>query len=88
MSLGAGAGGGVGVKVDFDTFRNPYDGRQTQCIAYGRDRGETKQEAKTFKTLGRYQSYAQQEYAYLFENGIWTVTDHEGVKNLVDLLVE
>jgi len=65
-------GESIGEKVDFDTFRN-MKADPTQCLAYGRDRGEKNVSQKIFKTEGRYEAYAQQSYNYLFENGHWTV---------------
>lgn len=53
------------------TFDKPQEG---VCVAYGRDRGEKKQNAKVFKDLKKYDSMADNtdaDYQYLYENGEW-----------------
>jgi hypothetical protein len=63
----------VGVKVDFDTYRTPSEGT-SQCVAYGRDRGEHNQQAVTFPDRKKAMDfYSSGEYHYLFDNGVWTV---------------
>ena len=57
----------VGKQTDFSA---PADG---QCVAYGRDRGETDIEAKTFDSHADLVEQIGQEYDYLFTNGAWTV---------------
>lgn len=74
-------GESIGEKVDFDTFTSKAG--TSQCLAYRRDRNEKDQGPKTF-TEGKYKAYAQQSYNYLFENGVWTVTDHTGEAKVLD----
>ena len=53
------------------TFNNPQKG---VCVAYGRDRGETGSDSRTFEDLGEFEnraSYTWAEYQYLFDNGKW-----------------
>ena len=58
----------VGVKTDFS---NPADG---QCVAYGRDRGETGVEARVFNSHADLIENAGQEFDYLFTPCTgWTV---------------
>ena len=58
----------VGAKTDFS---NPADG---QCVAYGRDRGETGVEARVFNSHADLIENAGQEFDYLFVPGTgWTV---------------
>lgn len=80
----------IGEKVDFDTYSaHSQPDKPAQCVAYMRDRGEKDETARHFKTLASYNKYAQQEYNYLFDNGVWTVTDHrDEPKNLVEYLLE
>ena len=58
----------VGVKTDFD------NAAKGQCVAYGRDRGETDVEAKTYASHADFLDVMGQEYDYLFTPGAgWTV---------------
>ena len=51
------------------TFNNPQDG---VCVAYGRDRGDTGSDSRTFEDLGEYEHFGSGvDYQYLFENGKW-----------------
>ena len=51
------------------TFNNPQDG---VCVAYGRDRGETGSDSRTFEDLGEYENFGSGvDYQYLFEDGKW-----------------
>ena len=53
------------------TFNNPQKG---VCVAYGRDRGETGSDSRTFEDLGEFEnraSYNWADYQYLFDNGKW-----------------
>ena len=64
----------IGEKVDFDNYRT--DEGQTQCVAYGRDRGEKDQGPKSFiNVTGAYKKFASHEYNYLYVDGLWTVND-------------
>lgn len=48
------------------------DIRHKWCLAYGRDRGETEQEATTCPSLQTaFSKQACEEYNYLFKNGKW-----------------
>ena len=69
----SGLGETVGVKTDFN---NPADG---QCIAYGRDRGETGIDAATFDSHTDLVEQIGQEYDYLFVPGMgWSVARGNG----------
>lgn len=59
----------VGVKTDFN---NAADG---QCVAYGRDRGETGIEAGTYVSFEDLQDKASQEYTYVYDaaDNTWSV---------------
>jgi hypothetical protein len=75
-------GTSIGEKVDFDKF----DSRENkQCLAYGRDRGEKESEAKE-----HLDSENEQEYNYLFKNGVWLFRkwDKKIYKELTKELVE
>jgi hypothetical protein len=51
------------------TFNNPQDG---VCVAYGRDRGDTGSDSRTFEDLGEYENFGSGvDYQYLFEDGKW-----------------
>ena len=66
-----------GVSHDFD---NKADG---VCVAYGRDRGETKQEPQIYKSSEPRQ---REEYNYLFKNNQWYVAEDD--KTVYELLTE
>ena len=52
------------------TFNNPQDG---VCVAYGRDRGDTGSDSRTFEDLGEYEHFGSGvDYQYLFEDGKWS----------------
>lgn len=76
----------VGVKVDFN---GSHDG---QCLAYGRDRGETGIEAGTYTDFADLQDKAAQEYTYVFDaaDSTWSVAYGSGVqlKPLVEELAK
>ena len=58
----------VGVKTDFE------DAAKGQCVAYGRDRGETGVDADTFDSHAELVDQIGQEYDYLFVPGQgWSV---------------
>jgi hypothetical protein len=53
------------------TFDTPEDG---VCVYYGRDRGETNVEPKTYANLSEYfDEYSREEYNYLFNGEFWEV---------------
>jgi len=55
--------------TDIHTFNNPQEG---VCVAYGRDRGETGSDSRTFEDLGEYEHFGSGvDYQYLFEDGKW-----------------
>jgi len=63
----------IGEKIGFDGF----DSRKTpQCLAYGRDREEKGQKARTFKGLPT----EKQQWNYLFDNGKWFVAEDDSNK--------
>ena len=51
------------------SFNNPQKG---VCVAYGRDRGDTGSDSRTFEDLGEYENFGSGvDYQYLFEDGKW-----------------
>ena len=72
----------IGEKVDF----NDYDSHNGQCVAYGRDRGETGVAAATFDSHAELVEQIGQEYDYLFVNGAWTVAQGNGHVTLTEAL--
>lgn len=56
----------IGEQHDFDS--RDHD---TWCKFYGRDRGETEQEAREYNSLAEFEDAESQEYIYLFRNGKW-----------------
>ena len=51
------------------SFNNPQKG---VCVAYGRDRGETGSDSRTFEDLGEYEHFGSGvDYQYLYEDGKW-----------------
>ena len=54
------------------SFNNPQKG---VCVAYGRDRGETGTNSRTFEDMGEFENSASNtwaDYQYLFDNGVWS----------------
>ena len=52
------------------TFNNPQKG---VCVAYGRDRGETGTNSRTFEDMGEYEHFGSGvDYQYLYEDGKWS----------------
>jgi hypothetical protein len=73
----------IGVKTDFS---NPADG---QCVAYGRDRGETNIDAKTCDSWTALLEDFGQEYDYLFVPGTgWQVNSYSGIYDLAEALIK
>ena len=71
----------VGIKTDFS---NPADG---QCVAYGRDRGETGVESRVFNSHADLIENAGQEFDYLFVPGTgWQVNTYSGIYDLAAAL--
>lgn len=68
----SGLGSTVGEKHDF-TARSEYvDNIATQCTFYGRDRGETRTEARRFADIAEYEKNVQlEQFNYLFIEGDW-----------------
>lgn len=59
----------IGRKHNFDNHTKEHD---EWCLAYGRDRGEPDQQAKTFKSLKDFEdNYDWSEYYYIFSTGRW-----------------
>ena len=51
------------------TFQNQ---QEDVCVAYGRDRGDTGSDSRTFEDLGEYEHFGSGvDYQYLFEDGKW-----------------
>lgn len=64
----------IGVQHSFDDREASED----QCTFYGRDRGESGTEAKTFKDFADYaENHQYEEYEYILRtDGIWYVKCH------------
>lgn len=60
----------IGEKVAFDGFDSQAN---PQCLAYGRDRGEKGQKARSFLNLPT----ESQEWNYLFKDGKWYYSRHD-----------
>jgi len=58
----------IGEAQDFDS---PVKGT---CVFYGRDRDEEEQEAVTLHSAKKFVKYFDNEYHYLFRNGVWFVS--------------
>lgn len=72
----------IGVKIDFNNRLTFTDNNQaTQCRAYGRDRGETGIDARSFWNFEMYRmTHDREQYAYILRNdGKWYVAIGEGV---------
>ena len=68
------------------TFNNPQDG---VCVAYGRDRGETGSDSRTFEDLGEYENFGSGvDFQYLFDNGKWSYRNTYGKGGWSDLTPE
>ena len=85
-------GSTVGEKHDFNA-RAEYgdDNIATQCTFYGRDRGETRTEARHFADIAEYEKNVQlEQFNYLFIEGDWYFKEgSNGVINRVaDVLAE
>jgi hypothetical protein len=61
----------IGVKCDFDTFRSR---NRNQCLAYGRDRGETNIDAVTHSSIAEFLAEGE-EYNYLWRDNQWNCMD-------------
>ncbi len=57
----------IGEKVNFDTFKS---NENSQCLFYGRDRGDSDEEAITHEIGDMSYHYS---FTYLFKNGAWYV---------------
>jgi hypothetical protein len=75
----------IGVKVDFED----HVSHKGQCVAYGRDRGETNIEPRTCHNWRQFIAENGQEYDYLYDvaEQRWRVS-HYGVGWLDEALVE
>lgn len=61
----------IGEKHDFNSHAK---NDRTDCLAYGRDRGEKNCEAVTHRSVGELMEFAREswgEYVYLYRNGQW-----------------
>lgn len=70
----------LGKKHDFDARYDADDERKQWTTFYGRDRGETGCEAKTFENFEVYrQNHQYEEYEYVMRsNGEWFVSEYSG----------
>ena len=64
----------IGEKQDFNNRTS-----KTWCLAYGRDRGESDVEFKTFLSEQEFVDYySDSGYYYLFDHGVWYVKGYKG----------
>jgi len=68
----------LGQQVEFNNARN----HRGQCIAYGRDRAETEQEANGYVDFAEMQESISQEYTYVFDafTNMWFIAEDNSVK--------
>jgi hypothetical protein len=72
----------IGEKINFnDRLAYNENHQATQCRAYGRDRGETGIEARTFWNFAMYEmTHDREQYAYILRNnGTWYAAIGQGV---------
>ena len=64
----------TGINLYSDNNRHTFDNPQKGvCVAYGRDRGETGSDSRTFEDLGEYEHFGSGvDYQYLYEDGKWS----------------
>ncbi len=68
------------------TFDKPQKG---VCVAYGRDRGDTGTDSRTFEDLGEFEHFGSGvDYQYLFEDGKWMYRNTYGKGGWSDLTPE
>lgn len=72
-------GESIGEKVNF----NDPAAHKDQCVAYGRDRGETGVDATTFGSWREMLNKVGEEYNYLFVPGEGWYVDYDGRRGLV-----
>jgi|TARA_B110000238_G_C15857759_1_gene323840 hypothetical protein len=67
-------GAAIGNQVAFDS---PMDVREGQCVAYGRDRGETDVAAQTFDNIDEFVTHFADgvDYMYVWNGNEWIVTN-------------
>lgn len=61
----------IGKKVEFNGFDSQ---KNPQCLAYGRDRGETEVAATPWEV----EIFNTQQWNYLFKDGVWYVSKYSG----------
>ena len=62
--------------TEWENFQSQW---RNQCLAYGRDRGETDTEFREFTSLQDFEDNVQHEqYNYVFREGEWFVSDNNG----------
>jgi hypothetical protein len=72
--------------TDIHTFNEPEDG---VCVAYGRDRGDTGTDSRTFEDLGEYEHFGSGvDYQYLYDNGKWMYRNTYGKGGWNELTAE
>ena len=62
------------------SFKNPVKG---VCVAYGRDRGESGTNSRTFDNISEFEKFAGNswaDYQYLFNNNKWTYRESSSNK--------
>lgn len=71
----------IGQKQDFDNYTSESD----WCLAYGRDRGEEGQEAKTYSSVKEMCEDAM-EYVYVFDGLKWSMLVYGHAVDLAEYL--
>lgn len=61
----------IGEKQDFDDYQNR---NRNWCLAYGRDRGESGQEAETYSNIKEWIGAIWVDYHYLWNGTNWEIT--------------
>lgn len=75
----------IGDKCNFD---KRIEG---QCLAYGRDRGETEVDAVTYPTVNDFRNQFRVlwvEYWYLFDGKDWQVSSRDNTWTLLEVILE
>lgn len=62
------------------SYKSPVKGH---CIAYGRDRGETGEEAKVSETWLEAMNSMSEEYNYSFRDGVWYVGEEVLTEDII-----
>jgi len=84
----------IGEQHDFDARYNGGEVKEDWCMFYHRDRGETRQDPKTFNTVGEfvdhYESSGAEYFYFIDTDGQWWVSHYSSRNDFqpVELAVE